>query len=145
MLPLGTLPADNFGVHVENDIDERKLAWLLNQIGEVKIRKSAEKYTAKYGDLIYVSKLLQWYGKKAPSSAYSEKYIPQYSVYILRSRDYPILKLGYSVQWLNRAFSFVKTGSYDANILFDVPATFDIDQSCAFYTGSKELALRTER
>ena len=31
MQALDPLPSDNYGVHVENDMDHRRLLWLLNK------------------------------------------------------------------------------------------------------------------
>lgn len=38
------LPPDQFNVLVENDMDEARLLWLVNRIGETKLRKTAAKY-----------------------------------------------------------------------------------------------------
>jgi len=45
---LPILANDNYGVHVENDIDVRRLAWLVNTIGEEKLRCAVEKIRKKY-------------------------------------------------------------------------------------------------
>ena len=146
MQTLDPLPSDNFGVHIENDQDHRKLLWLLNKIGEKKIRASSEKYKSKNdGAEIYVSTLLSWYQLKVPSKVYAETYVPIYSVYILLLRHHPILKLGFTGRWPNRAFDYVKTGVYEINAVQDTNNLFDLEKSVAFDTGSKTIALQLEK
>jgi hypothetical protein len=146
MQTLDPLPEDKFGVFVENDADHRKLLWLLKKIGEKKLRMSSEKYALKNdGALIFVSTLLKWHQLKVPSAVYAEKYIPIYCVYILLLRHHPILKLGFTGRWPNRAFDYLKTGVYEANLVQDASELFDLDKSIAFNTDSKKMALLLEK
>lgn len=65
------LPPDRCGVHIENSLDEKRLAYLLSQVGEEKVRRTAMKYQARYPDSrIYVSRLLKIYRIQLPSSIY---------------------------------------------------------------------------
>ena len=57
--PINELPSDQFNVVVENDMDRARLLWLVNQIGEPKLRKSVAKYNARWpGSKPFVSTLL---------------------------------------------------------------------------------------
>ena len=77
------LPDDNFGVYVENEKDERKLLWLVNQIGEEKLRKSASKRNKYYPDsLLYVSTILKRFHLTIPPGIYTEVRVPIYWVYL---------------------------------------------------------------
>jgi hypothetical protein len=146
MQNLDRLPSDNFGVHIENDEDHRKLLWLLTKIGEKKLRASSKKYENKHdGANIYVSTLLRYYQLKVPSKIYAEQYIPVYGVYVLLLRQYPILKLGFTGRWPNRAFDYVKTSSYDANITSDISRLFDLEKSFFFKTDSKKISMQLEK
>jgi hypothetical protein len=54
------LPPDHFGVHVADEMDEKRLLWLVNEIGEAKLRRSVEKYHERYPDARpFVSRLLK--------------------------------------------------------------------------------------
>lgn len=65
------LPVDRCGVHVDNKLDEKRLAYLLSQVDEKKIRQTAIKYTEKYpGSKIYVSRLLKIYRIRVPANIY---------------------------------------------------------------------------
>jgi hypothetical protein len=145
MQNFNSLPADTYGVHVENDIDHLKLLWLLDKIGEKKLRASAAKYEKKYGgSRVFVSTLLKWYQLVVPPKVYAEQYIPMYCVYVLVLRQDPIIKLGFTGRWPNRAFGYVKHGSYEGNMFNDTVSCFDIDRSCAFFTDTKKEALQLE-
>lgn len=61
------LPTDCYGFFVENDLDARRLLWLVNQIGEQKLRNGVAKYNEKYPDSKpYVSLMLKRYKLKSP-------------------------------------------------------------------------------
>ena len=145
MQALQPLPLDSYGVHVANEMDHRRLLWLLNKIGEKKLRKSSDKYKSKNnGAAIYISTLLKWYQLKVPSIVYSEKYITNYCVYILVSAKCPVIKVGVTGRWPARAFSFAKQSYFQLYKVDKLLQVFDIQQSFAIYTGSEKLARSIE-
>ena len=77
-LPVFTvLPADNFDMFVENEMDERRLLWLVNQIGETKLRKSAAKRSHYYPEAkLFVSVILKRFNLKVPVNLYAEVKAP---------------------------------------------------------------------
>lgn len=98
-MAIDQLPADQFNVVVENDMDRLRLLWLVNRIGETKLRKSVAKYMARWpGSLPFVSTLLQWYGLKVPVAVYAPAEasvrIPVYWVYLLWLADGSKIKVG---------------------------------------------------
>ena len=103
-----SFPEDNFDVHVENEMDERRLLWLVNTIGEKKVRASARKYKYYPESKLFVSILLKRFRLKVPAEVYSEVKVPIYRVYVLVLRDHSAIKLGMTGDWLNRAYAFVK-------------------------------------
>lgn len=147
MIPIfNSLPADNFGVHVENDMDERRLLWLVNTIGEGKLRKSASKRNKYYPDSkMFVSVILKRFNLKVPTAIYTEVNVPIYWVYVLVLRDYSAIKLGMTGTWPNRAYNFVKTADYSKNFDNAVCALFDVNLSMAFAAGSKSNARLIEQ
>lgn len=67
------LPDDNFGVLVRNEMDKKSLLWLVNQIGETKLRKSAAKRSQYYPDsLLFVSVILKRFNLKVPPNIFTE-------------------------------------------------------------------------
>lgn len=140
-----TLPHDNFGVYVGNDMDKRKLLWLVNQIGEKKLRISSGKYKNKYPESdIFVSTVLKWHGLKVPAEVFTEVNVPIYRVYILCLQDQSALKLGFTGGWPGRAFDFVKTADYNADYSKKIFELFDTDKSIAFEANSESLARQIE-
>ncbi len=128
----GELPSDQYGVLVENLMDERRLLWLVNEIGEKKLRSSVAKYNNKYPDCKpYVSLLLKWYGKTVPVSVYAPVRVPVYSVYLLVMKDGSAMKIGYSGRWHERSYAFVK----DKDSLAEF---FDCERSCAAMIGARK-------
>lgn len=74
---LADLPADHYGVHVENDIDARRLLYLVEKIGREKVTRSASKYSEKYpGSRVFVSDLLKRYGVKVTPRVYTPVNVP---------------------------------------------------------------------
>lgn len=137
---------DNFGVLVENEMDEKRLLWLVNQIGESKLRKSAAKRNKYYPDnLLFVSTILKRFHLTVPPSVYTEVSIPVYWVYVLVLRDHSALKVGMTGRWPGRAYSFVKTANYTENFDDELIALFDTEMSLAFPAKSKRVAMQTER
>ena len=64
---ISQLPTDCYGVFVDNDLDTRRLLWLVNQIGEQKLRSGVKKYNDKYPDSKpYVSLMLKRYKLNSP-------------------------------------------------------------------------------
>ena len=140
-----SLPDDNFGVYVENERDERKLLWLVNQIGEEKLRKSASKRSKYYPDsLLFVSTILKRFHLTVPPSVYTEVRVPIYWVYLLALHDHTAVKLGMTGIWPNRAYDFVKTANYALNFDEELKALFDLSRSIAFPARSRPIALEIE-
>jgi hypothetical protein len=127
------LPAHHFGVHVENDMDARRLLCLIEQVGVAKVERSAAKYSAKYsGSMIFVSALLKLYRVRVPSRIYAPLNVPLYRVYLLLHPASSKLKLGCSGDWTNRAARF--------------NCDFDLDRSVGIsFGGDKASALAAER
>jgi hypothetical protein len=137
------LPADQFNVVVENDMDRLRLLWLVNQIGEAKLRNGVAQHIARWpGSQPFVSTMLKWYGLKVPVAVYAPDdgsvRIPVYWLYLLWLVDCSKIKVGITGDWPWRAYAFVKRGK--------ITDTFDVDRSRAFLVGgSKAEALRRER
>lgn len=134
---LPDLPGDHYGVHVENEMDARRLHYLVGRIGAAKVAGSAARYAEKYpGSKIFVSVLLKRYGIKVPPQVYTEVNTPVYRVYILLHSSSAKLKVGVSGNWIVRSGQFSSDGTLDA---------FDLDRSIGVYFGSdKKGALAAE-
>jgi len=121
-----SLPADSYGVHVQNDMDARRLLYLVEKIGEKKLRSTVKKVTDRYpGFKPFVSKLLSWYRIKVPVSVYAPVEVPVYRVYALILLDHSKIKIGYSKNWVNRASNF-HISSFDPSALFDIDKSFSV-------------------
>jgi hypothetical protein len=117
---LPELPAHHYGVHVANDMDARRLLYLVEQIGAEKIVKSATNYTQKYpGTRIFVSTLLKRYRIKVPVRIFAPVNIPLYRVYLLLHAASSKLKIGFSSDWLNRAVRFKCQFDLDLSVGID--------------------------
>lgn len=126
------LPDDEFGVLVENDMDERRLLWLVNEIGEKKLRASVNKYNARYPDCKpFVSLLLKWYQKTVPVAIYAPVRGPVYAVYLLVMTDGSAMKIGHSGGWHERSYAFLNGKQHLEDL-------FDFDRSCAATIGSSK-------
>lgn len=126
-----SLPADFYGVHIENEIDEKRLLYLVNVIGEDKLYASVRKVTEKYPDSKpFVSKLLKRYRVVVPVSVYAQVPVPIFRVYVLILKDHSKLKIGFSRNWISRAADFHATSFNPADL-------FDIDKSFSVLVGSK--------
>ncbi|WP_123648879.1 hypothetical protein [Lysobacter enzymogenes] len=101
---LKDLPADNYGVLVENKMDAKRLQYLVAVVGEEKVRKSALK--CKYPP-IYVSELLKRFRVRVPPHIYTATNIPCHHVYILAFPYELKIKLGVSGYWLRRSYAFM--------------------------------------
>jgi len=124
--PLEELPPDNFGVHVENDTDRRRLLWLVNEIGVEKLLKSVAKHQARYpGSHPFVSLLLKWHNKRVPAAVYLPVRRPIPCVYLLVLSNHSGLKIGYAGGFAGRALQFIPTR-------YAVEAVFDLELSRAF-------------
>jgi hypothetical protein len=133
------LPEDNFGVLVENDIDHKRLLWLVNRVGEQKVRMSVAKYVRRYPQCQpFVSVLLKWYDLTVPTAVYLPVRRPIYGVYALTLADGSAVKIGWSGAWTRRAASFVPWKLAFADV-------FDLDCSCFRPTASKPAARDMER
>lgn len=134
---LPELPAHHYGVHVENEMDARRLRYLVEKIGAAKVEGSAERYSEKYPGLrIFVSVLLKRYRVKVPARIFAPVNVPLYRVYVLVHESSQKLKIGISGDWTRRAFGFSHDASLDG---------FDLDRSVGIYFGSdKKTALAAE-
>lgn len=130
---LSDLPAHHYGVHVENDMDARRLLYLVEQIGAEKIVSSAYRYSQKYpGSRIFVSTLLKRYRIKVPARIFAPVNVPLYRVYLLLHPASSKLKIGYSGDWLYRAARF--------------ECDFDLDRSIGIdFGGDKASAQAAEK
>lgn len=133
------LPDDNFGVQVDNDMDRRRLLWLLNEIGEKKLRQSASRRGRFPENPLYVSKILSRYGLKVPTSVYAPVRVPTYFTYLLVLKDRSVVKVGMTGDWPHRCYAFLRS------FRTTVDDTFDLDLSLAFPADSKVAALEIER
>lgn len=127
------LPAHHFGVHVEDEMDARRLLYLIEQVGVEKVARSAAKYSAKYpGSKIFVSALLKHYRVHVPTRFYAPVNVPFYRVYLLLHPASSKFKLGYSGDWISRASQF--------------NCDFDLDRSVGIsFGGDKASAMAAER
>ena len=140
-----TLPEDNFGVHVENEMDAQRLLWLVNEIGETKLRKSAAKRNKYYPDRkLFVSIILKRFQLTVPPGVYAEIRASVYWVYVLVLRDHSAIKVGMTGSWPNRAFDFVKTADYAKSFDGAIVGLFDTEMSMAFRASSKRDAAEME-
>lgn len=140
------LPEDNFGVHVEDEMDARRLLWLANQIGETKLRASAAKRHEYHPDSpLFVSVILKRFNLKVPPTVYAEVKVPIYWVYVLVLRDQSAIKIGMTGSWPDRVYGFVKTANYTKNFDDELTTLFDADGSMAFPATSKSRAIQIER
>ncbi len=135
---LPELPAHHYGVHVENDMDARRLLYLVEQIGAAKVEGSAARYSEKYpGCRIFVSALLKRYRVKVPARIFAPVNVPLYRVYVLVHAESHKLKIGVSGDWTRRAFRF----SHDSSL-----NGFDLDRSVGInFAGDKETAKAAEK
>jgi hypothetical protein len=126
------LPDDQFGVFVDGDMDRLRLLWLVNQIGEEKLRRAVASLKMKYPDsLPFVSTLLKRFGKKVPTHVYAPKNIPVYRVYVYVLADRSKFKIGFSGTWTNRIFGLPN----DPDTALDL---FDLDASFSVLIGSRK-------
>lgn len=134
---LPELPAHHYGVHVENEMDARRLRYLVEQIGATKVEGSATRYSEKYpGSRIFISVLLKRYRVNVPARVYAPVNVPIYRVYILVHTASSKLKIGFSGNWLNRLPSFSHDYSFTG---------FDLDRSVGFsFHGDKRAAMDAE-
>ncbi len=146
LIPIfSNLPEDNFGVHVEDEMDVQRLLWLVNQIGETKLRKSAAKRNKYYPDRkLFVSVILKRFQLKVPPNVYAEVKVPIYWVYLLVLHDHSAIKVGMTGRWPNRAYDFVKTANYTKNFDEALVVLFDTEMSVAFCASSKSVAAEIE-
>ncbi len=134
---LPELPVHHYGVHVENEMDARRLLYLVEQIGAAKVEGSAARYSEKYpGSRIFVSALLKRYRVKVPARIFAPVNVPVYRVYVLVHAKSRKLKIGVSGDWTRRAFAFSRDDSLDG---------FDLDRSVGIgFGGDKLTALAAE-
>lgn len=136
---LSALPADFCDVHVEDEMDARRLLWLIEKIGEEKVRKSALKYKYYPESKIFVSTLLKWHQLKVPVAVYAPVSEPIYRVYIVPSSRGAVFKIGYTGRMVAdrlRAFVSLEAPLEDA---------FDIAKGIYVQVADKPEALALER
>jgi hypothetical protein len=135
---LADLPAHHYGVHVENEMDARRLLYLVEQIGIDKVISSAYKYSQKFpGSRIFVSTLLKRYRIHVPTRVFAPVNVPVYHVYVLVHLSSLKLKIGVSGNWLRRIMAFSRD---------DRLADFDLDRSVGInFQGDKKTALSAEK
>lgn len=137
-----SLPEDHFGVFIENEKDVRKLLWILNAIGEKKLRKSSSTYKKKYPDSdVFISTVLRWHKLKVSFKVYSPIVVPIYAVYVLMLEDHSTLKIGFTGRWPLRSYDFLKTADYRKFIPIDkVRDFFDTSKSFSINFESARIA-----
>ncbi len=98
------LPDDDFGALVMSDSDRRTLIWLVNEVGESKIRRASVDLANKYdGAKPYVSTLLKRFGRKVPTHVWAPVKVLIYRVYCVVTADKTAFKVGFSGDWIVRA------------------------------------------
>jgi hypothetical protein len=132
------LPNDNYGVFIANDMDRRRLQYLVEKVGEDKIRRSATKYANKNpGSKIFVSRLLKYYQTKVPSHIYAPVKAPIYHLYILVHLETNTQKIGVSGDWaMARRIAFLGNAQHEE---------FDLDKSMGFDFHDKQITSRIEK
>lgn len=136
---LSALPADFCDVHVEDEMDARRLLWLIEKIGAEKVRKSARKYKFYPERRIFVSTLLKWHQLKVPVAVYAPVSEPIYRVYIVPSSRGAAFKIGYTGR--------IVTDRLRAFVSLDAPLedAFDIEKGIYIRVADKLEALALER
>jgi len=134
------LPPDQYGVLVEDEVDAIRLKWLVDAIGETKLRRSVAKYNVQYpGCKPYVSRLLNWYHRKVPVKLYAAVPVPVYWVYILRMQCDPKIKIGMTGRWPYRAWDFVRKANEYEPDRDRLALTFDLEASQAWLVGGNKI------
>lgn len=127
------LPEDNYGVHVDGDMDAKRLQYLVAQVGEAKVRKSAEKSKFKP---IFVSTLLKRFQIRVPTHIYARINIPSHRVYVLAVPAEAKFKVGQSGYWTQRAYAFSR----------GKPEELDLGRSVGIsFSGERAIALAAEQ
>lgn len=140
------LPEDNFGVHVENEVDARRLLWLVDKVGEEKLREAAASRHKYYPESkLFVSKLLKRFRLSVPLDGCSKHSIRRYCVYVLVLRDHSAIKVGMTGRWPERAYDFVKTAAYTRKFDDDLAHSFDMEMSAGFAVPDESAARKIER
>lgn len=97
------LPEDCYGAYVANDVDLRRLQYLVARVGEAKVRQSAAK--GRFQPM-FVSTLLDRFRVVVPVSVYAPVAVRLYRVYVLVFPSEGVLKLGMSGHWTQRVHAF---------------------------------------
>lgn len=128
------LPDDHYGVWVANEMDTRRLQYLVALVGEAKVRRSAAK--TRFHP-IFVSKLLKRFRVAVPVSVYAPTPVPLYRVYLLVFPCDGVLKIGMSGNWTRRVYAFASR---------DPEQGWDSDLSVGVnFQAQKRTALDAER
>ena len=127
-----SLPDDHYGVHVENEMDELRLLWLVNKVGEEKLRNAVAKIKSYYPDTKpFVSKLLKRFRLKVPPNVFRPVKVPIYYVYVFKLQDSSEVKIGYSFDPIKRVFNLIHPHR-------NFEEVFDLERSCCFLIGPNE-------
>lgn len=139
------LPDDHYNVWVENERDELSLLWLVNQVGEDKLRKTALKrgnYHPAYP--LFVSEILKRFHLKVPRAVFEPVVQPIYRVYVLYLCDQTAVKIGRTAYWPQRAFAFVRTANFGLDQTEELLSLFCAERSQAFFVGTYEQSKSIE-
>jgi len=133
------VPADRHGVLIETEVDDLKMNWLIEHVGECAIEKVVNALALQYpGRKPYVSTLLKRLRLRVPVNAYRPANVPIYWIYFLALQDLSKVKIGMSGNWTQRACSFLPLRS-------SLEEVFDPDFSFALLVGpDKKEARRRE-
>jgi hypothetical protein len=133
------LPFYQDSVLIETEIDELKMRWLVESVGEGAVRTVVDALAVKYpGRKPYVSTLLTRLRKRMPVEVYRPVNVPIFWVYFLALHDLSKVKIGMSGNWTQRACSFLPMRS-------QLEEVFDLDFSFALLVGpDKKEARRRE-
>ena len=128
---------EHFGMLVENEMDEIRLAYLLSIIGPEKLWNSVQKEKQKWPDSKpYVSKMLKRFRVIVPTHLYAPKPELIAHTYLLVCADFSRIKYGSSGRWTERIYSFSRNCDL---------SEFNLDLTFAFRFTDKKQAIRAEK
>ncbi|ODB85617.1 hypothetical protein A3194_12340 [Candidatus Thiodiazotropha endoloripes] len=119
-------------------MDRRRLQFLVEKVGQVKIRRSAAKYSNKHpGSKIFVSRLLKYYQTKVPTHIYAPVKVPIYHLYVLVHLETNTQKIGVSGDWaMTRRIALLGNAEHEE---------FDLYKSLGFDYHDKKITYRIEK
>lgn len=137
------LPDDAYGVEVSDEMDARRLAYVVLQIGETKIRRHAQIYAEKWdGSKPYVSKIIKTFRIKVPTKIYCDEPQPLWGVYVLVPSDRECLKIGHTSNFVQRARNIYP--SLWRQEPGNLARIFDLDQSMYYQCEERRYARALE-